>query len=215
MRAFAESYGIEKSAVSDHFVRVSRGKLGGLLERPLDKLKLCVLYIDGIAPVTGAKHVHFQGMKLVGGFGGSYLRNTMRFTASESVIEEIQVGGAISQWDTTASTGASSSSAGDTIELELTGGGSRAAAPYATLTLDGEPTASIDSISSPAGNTIVVTITGTHSYDLDGEIVTVASSTGRCNTRVKSFGWSVRPLRGTSGLRISRNSNRNRLTPCP
>jgi hypothetical protein len=48
VRAFAESYGIEKSAVSDHFVRVSRGKLGGLLERPLDKLKLCVLYIDGI-----------------------------------------------------------------------------------------------------------------------------------------------------------------------
>ena len=44
---------------------------------------------------------------------------------------------------------------------------------------------------------------------------TPASSTGRCNTRVKSFGWSVRPLRGTSGLPISRSSNRNCVTPCP
>ena len=30
----------KKSAVSDHFVRVSREKLGEILERPLDKLKL-------------------------------------------------------------------------------------------------------------------------------------------------------------------------------
>ena len=60
VRAFAESYGIEKSAVSDHFVRVSREKLGGLLERPLDKLKLCVLYIDGI---------EFKGQHLIVALG--------------------------------------------------------------------------------------------------------------------------------------------------
>ena len=48
MREFAACSGIEKSAVSDHFVRVSREKLGEILERPLDKLKLCVLYLDGI-----------------------------------------------------------------------------------------------------------------------------------------------------------------------
>ena len=35
VRTFAASYGIEKSAVSDHFVRVSREKLRELLERPL------------------------------------------------------------------------------------------------------------------------------------------------------------------------------------
>jgi transposase-like protein len=46
--------------VSDHFVRVSRGKLGGLLERPLDKLKLCVLYIDGI---------EFKGQHLIVALG--------------------------------------------------------------------------------------------------------------------------------------------------
>ena len=60
VRAFAESYGIEKSAVSDHFVRVSREKLDGLLERPLDKLKLCVLYIDGI---------EFKGQHLIVALG--------------------------------------------------------------------------------------------------------------------------------------------------
>ena len=38
-REFAAAYGIEKSAVSEHFVRTSREKLQALLERPLDKLK--------------------------------------------------------------------------------------------------------------------------------------------------------------------------------
>ncbi len=48
MREFAAAYGIEKSAVSERFVRTSREKLQALLERPLDKLKLCAVYIDGI-----------------------------------------------------------------------------------------------------------------------------------------------------------------------
>ena len=60
VREFAESYGIEKSAVSDHFVRVSREKLSEILERPLDKLKLCVLYLDGI---------EFKGQHLVAALG--------------------------------------------------------------------------------------------------------------------------------------------------
>ena len=60
VRAFAESYGIEKSAVSDHFVHVSRAKLRQLLERPLDKLKLCVTYLDGI---------EFKGQHLVVALG--------------------------------------------------------------------------------------------------------------------------------------------------
>ena len=49
-----------KPAVSDHFVRLSREKLSGLLERPLDKLKLCVLYIDGI---------EFKGQHLIVALG--------------------------------------------------------------------------------------------------------------------------------------------------
>ena len=60
VREFAAAYGIEKSAVSEHFVRTSREKLRELLERPLDKLKLCVIYIDGI---------EFKGQHLVAALG--------------------------------------------------------------------------------------------------------------------------------------------------
>ena len=41
-------------------MRVSREKLSEILERPLDKLKLCVLYLDGI---------EFQGQHLVAALG--------------------------------------------------------------------------------------------------------------------------------------------------
>ena len=60
MHEFAEAYGIEKSAVSDHFVRISREKLRDLLERPLDDLQLCVIYIDGI---------EFKGQHLIVALG--------------------------------------------------------------------------------------------------------------------------------------------------
>ena len=60
VRTFAESYGIDKSAVSEHFVRVSREKLRQIVERPLDKLALCVIYLDGI---------EFKGQHLVVGAG--------------------------------------------------------------------------------------------------------------------------------------------------
>ena len=48
VRQFAAAYGIEKSAVSDHFIRVSRGKLRELIERPLDQPALCAIYIDEV-----------------------------------------------------------------------------------------------------------------------------------------------------------------------
>ena len=48
VREFAAAYGIEKSAVSDHFMRVSRRKPRELLERPRDELSLCASYIDGV-----------------------------------------------------------------------------------------------------------------------------------------------------------------------
>ena len=48
VREFAESYGIEKSAVSYHFMRGSREKLSEILERPLGKPKRRVLYLGGI-----------------------------------------------------------------------------------------------------------------------------------------------------------------------
>lgn len=49
VRRFAEAYGIEKSAVSDHFIEASRKKLRELLERDLSRLELCAVMLDGIS----------------------------------------------------------------------------------------------------------------------------------------------------------------------
>ena len=46
VREFSEAYGVEKSAVSEHFIEASRAKLQDLMERRLDKLRLCALLID-------------------------------------------------------------------------------------------------------------------------------------------------------------------------
>jgi putative transposase len=41
VREFTEAYGLEKSAVSEHFIEASRAKLQEMMERRLDKLRLC------------------------------------------------------------------------------------------------------------------------------------------------------------------------------
>ena len=46
VREFTEAYGLEKSAVSEHFIEASRAKLKDLMERRLDKMRLCALLID-------------------------------------------------------------------------------------------------------------------------------------------------------------------------
>jgi hypothetical protein len=40
VREFTEAYGLEKSAVSQHFIEASRTKLKGMMERGLDKTRL-------------------------------------------------------------------------------------------------------------------------------------------------------------------------------
>jgi transposase-like protein len=47
VKDFANAYGVEKSAVSEKFIEASREKLKELMERPLDKLQLCAVLIDG------------------------------------------------------------------------------------------------------------------------------------------------------------------------
>jgi putative transposase len=47
VKDFANAYGVEKSAVSENFIEASREKLKELMERPLGKLNLCALLIDG------------------------------------------------------------------------------------------------------------------------------------------------------------------------
>jgi putative transposase len=61
VREFTEAYGLEKSAVSEHFIEASRTKLKELLERRLDKLRLCALLVDA-TPFEGQQMVVALGV---------------------------------------------------------------------------------------------------------------------------------------------------------
>jgi len=60
VRQFTEAYGLEKSAVSEHFIEASREKLKGMMERRLDKTRLCALLIDATP---------FEGQQMVAALG--------------------------------------------------------------------------------------------------------------------------------------------------
>ena len=60
VREFTEAYGLEKSAVSEHFIEASREKLQGMMERRLDKTRLCALLIDATP---------FEGQQMVAALG--------------------------------------------------------------------------------------------------------------------------------------------------
>jgi transposase-like protein len=59
VREFTEAYGLEKSAVSEHFIEASRAKLKGMMDR-LDKTRLCALLIDATP---------FEGQQMVAALG--------------------------------------------------------------------------------------------------------------------------------------------------
>jgi transposase-like protein len=61
VRQFSEAYGLEKSAVSEHFIEASRAKLKDLMERRLDKMRLCALLIDA-TPFEGQQMVVALGI---------------------------------------------------------------------------------------------------------------------------------------------------------
>jgi transposase-like protein len=61
VRQFAEAYGLEKSAISEHFIEASRAKLKEMMERRLDKLRLCALLIDA-TPFAGQQMVAALGI---------------------------------------------------------------------------------------------------------------------------------------------------------
>src|SRR6202163_1410241 len=61
VREFTEAYGLEKSAVSDHFIEASRTKLKGMMERRLDKTRLRALMIDA-TPVEGQQMIAALGI---------------------------------------------------------------------------------------------------------------------------------------------------------
>jgi putative transposase len=60
VRQFTEAYGLEKSAVSEHFIDASRTKLKEIMERRLDKVRLCALLIDATP---------FEGQQMVAALG--------------------------------------------------------------------------------------------------------------------------------------------------
>src|SRR5258708_3426846 len=61
VREFTEAYGLEKSAISEHFIEASRAKLKDMMERRLDKLRLCALLIDA-TPFAGQQMVAALGI---------------------------------------------------------------------------------------------------------------------------------------------------------
>jgi transposase-like protein len=61
VREFADAYGLEKSAISEHFIEASRTKLKEMVERKLDKMKLCALLIDA-TPFAGQQMVAALGI---------------------------------------------------------------------------------------------------------------------------------------------------------
>ena len=61
IRQFTEAYGLEKSAVSEHFIEASRTKLQDMMERRLDKTQLCALLIDA-TPFAGQQMVAALGV---------------------------------------------------------------------------------------------------------------------------------------------------------
>jgi putative transposase len=63
IRQFTEAYGLEKSAVSEHFIEASREKLKQLMERRLDKKKFCALLVDATP---------FEGQQMVAALGIGY-----------------------------------------------------------------------------------------------------------------------------------------------
>src|ERR1700675_973421 len=61
VREFTEAYGLEKSAISEHFIEASRAKLKDMMERRLDKTRLCALLIDA-TPFAGQQLVVALGI---------------------------------------------------------------------------------------------------------------------------------------------------------
>jgi len=61
IRQFTEAYGLEKSAISEHFIEASRKKLKEMMDRRLDKTRLCALLIDA-TPFAGQQMVAALGI---------------------------------------------------------------------------------------------------------------------------------------------------------
>jgi putative transposase len=86
VRQFTEAYGLEKSAVSEHFIEASRAKLKELMERRLHKMQFCALLIDA-TPFEGQQMVVALGI----GYDGTKTILGIRQGATENatVVSEL------------------------------------------------------------------------------------------------------------------------------
>ncbi len=117
----------------------------------------------------------------------NFLENVIRVKASESAVEDVEgrflsnsafdpiapsfIGGRSGSVRFTAK-----ALVGQQFTLTQTGGGSRAQAPYASISIDGRPPVGIASISSVGGSPIKVSTTGAHLLS-DGHVVDIDSTT--------------------------------------
>src|SRR5439155_8305616 len=86
VREFTEAYGLEKSAVSEHFIEASRDKLKDMMERRLEKTRLCALLIDATP---------FQGQQMVAALGISEDGGKTILGLRQGVTENATVGGGL------------------------------------------------------------------------------------------------------------------------
>src|ERR1700680_45680 len=92
VKDFANAYGVEKSAVSENFIEASREKLKELMERPLGKLNLCAVLIDGTPfkdrQMIAALGIGCDGTKTVLGLREGATENTAVVSALLSDLVE-------------------------------------------------------------------------------------------------------------------------------
>src|SRR4051812_49589712 len=65
VREFSEAYGLEKSAISEHFIEASRTKLKELMERRMEEKKVFGAVVDG-TPFQGERHCTALGSRREG-----------------------------------------------------------------------------------------------------------------------------------------------------
>lgn len=90
VRELEQAYGIEKSAVSEHFIEASRRRLDKLLARPLGEHAFCAMTIDGTCfsdqQVVVAIGLTLQGHKVILGLHQGATENT---TVVKHLLEDI------------------------------------------------------------------------------------------------------------------------------
>lgn len=92
VKDFQSAYGIEKSAVSENFIEASREKVKQLMERPLGKLQLCAVLIDGTPfkdrQMIAALGIGCDGRKTVLGIREGATENTAVVSSLLSELAE-------------------------------------------------------------------------------------------------------------------------------